>query len=907
MRLESGTRLGPYEITGQLGAGGMGEVCRARDTKLNREVALKVLPEAFASDPERMARFHREAQVLATLNHPNIAAIYGFEDGPPKGGPYADVGAGFSRPVNAIVMELIEGETLAALIERGPVPLDEALQIAKQIAEALEYAHERGVIHRDLKPANVKVTPDGTVKVLDFGLAKALGNEADSSLTSPNSMSPTLSLAATYAGVILGTAAYMAPEQAKGKGVDRRADVWAFGVVLYEMLSGARMFGGDSIAETLASVMKDQITCAGLPAEIPTPIRRLVARCLERDVRRRLQSIGEARIVIDDVIAGAVHEDASTTAAAPPVPPSRWPWAVAALGLLAAVAVGGWAWSRPGPPLPAVARFTWTMPAGLNLTAAAPNAPMVAVSPDGRFIVFAADEAGRARTLWVRAIDSLEARRLDRTEGARFPFWSPDSRHIAYFVDARLMRVAIAGGAPLVVCEDLGEGEGGTWFQADGQDGVIVFAPDLRGPLHRVPATGGKSQPFTTLAAGETSHSFPQFLPGGGLLYLAEGTKTSVFVQRPGVNTPTFIADVPGRAMFAPPGYLLYMRDNTLLAHRWNLDTLRLEGEPVAVADGVRSGVTNGRNAYSVSTNGVLAYRAGSVASQRVQWYTREGKPDGLVLEPDAYGQLELAPDGSKFVIVRGLLEARDLWVQDLVSGVFSRLTTASGPEGDPVWSPDSRSIAYLGLGEKELTLYETVLGSGTHTALASIPTEFPSTWTANGNTLLLNGSGRVRLFPMRPTGGTKPILSAPVLDGKYVTDQHRVSPDGAWVAFMSQESGQPQIAVATFPSFGQIRQISNSPLGAVQPLWRADGRELFFLDREGSIKALDVRMTTTTFETGPIRTLFSNLDINPSIAVHFYAVSRDGQRFLLRETPGLANEDELLYVVTNWTSLLPR
>ena len=400
----------------------MGEVCRARDTKLQRDVALKVLPVAFATDPERMTRFQREAQLLAALNHPNIAAIYGLEDG---GG------------CQAIVMELVEGQTLT-----GPLPIADTLRIAKQIAEAIEYAHDRGIIHRDLKPANIKVTPDGSVKILDFGLAKAMDEAADSSLNLRGSMSPTLSLAATHAGVIMGTAGYMAPEQAKGKGADRRSDVWSFGIVLYELITGSRMFDGDTVPETLASVMKDQVTLDKLPEDTPSAIRKLLARCLERDPRRRLQSIGEARIVIEDVIAGVTADENRPAPLTPGTPVPKWPFAVAALAILAAAAALGWAWSRPAPPLPAVNRFTLSPPDNVVLSITSPNATQQAVSPDGRYVAFVADEQGRARTLWVRALDSLTAQRLDRTEGADMPFWSPDSQHIGYFADSKLMRIA---------------------------------------------------------------------------------------------------------------------------------------------------------------------------------------------------------------------------------------------------------------------------------------------------------------------------------------------------------------------------------------------------------------------------------------------------------------------------------
>jgi len=889
--LTPGTRLGPYEVTAQIGVGGMGEVYRARDTKLNREVALKVLPASFANDAHRLVRFTREAQTLASLNHPNIAHIYGLEE---------------SNSVGALVMELVEGDDLSQRIARGAIPINDALPIARQIADALEAAHEQGVVHRDLKPANVKVRFDGTVKVLDFGLAKALGAAGNQVMNLPGTMSPTLSLGATQAGVILGTAAYMAPEQAQGKSADRRSDIWAFGVVFYEMLTGKRMFGGESVAETLASVMKDQLTLERLPEETPEAIRTLVARCLEREPRRRLQSLGEARIVIEDAIAG-VGDGQSEFHATPALQRvSIWPWVVAAFSILVSVGAITWVWSRPVPTAPAVARFTIEPPDGTVLPTVAPAAPNMAVSPDGRYVAFVVDEQTNQQAVWVRAIDSLSTRRLDRTEGAEFPFWSPDSQHVAYFSDGKLMRIAVAGGAPQTICEAK-FGEGGTWFQGEGQDETIVFAARNSQPLMRVPATGGVPSAVSTLGAGESAHVFPHSLPDGQrFLYLVRGDKPGIYVQTLGSSERTFVVDA-GRAVYSSPGFLLYLRDNTLLAHRWDLKSLRLEGEPIVIASGVRTGGKYGRNAFAVSDNGVLTYRAGDFGPYNITWYARDGKVIAPVMKSEEYpGDLVLSPDDALLVVGRVIGSEQDLWLKDLGSGVFSRLTRTSGAEQSPVWSPDSQRLAFV-LNEGSRTVsYVTTIGSAEPTMIGSHPSgSRMQDWTPDGLQLLAIQSGTVVLLTVpqdhAPAGVT---ASQTVFKASYEVSQSKVAPGGGWVAYTSLESGRPEVWVASLPTFTNRRQVSTN--GGVQPVWRADGEELFFLGLDQKLSAVEVK-AESTFQFGSARTLFqTEAGANP--VFYSYDVARDGKRFLVSESVDRAALImEPLHVVTNWRSLVPQ
>ncbi|MDX1644231.1 MAG: protein kinase, partial [Thermoanaerobaculia bacterium] len=665
-----GTSVSHYQVEEKIGEGGMGVVYRATDTRLNRQVALKALPESFLEDPQRLARFEREAQLLASLNHTNIAGIHGLET------------EGDSR---YLILELVEGETLAERIDRGRLGLEEALGIAREIAEALEAAHDKGIIHRDLKPANVKITPAGQVKVLDFGLAKALEGATDPA-SGPNlENSPTLSMAATQAGIILGTAAYMAPEQAAGQPADRRADVWSFGVVLAEMLGGKQLFTGETASHVLAAVLQKEVDLDDALPDVPPPIRLLLERCLEKKPRRRLQAIGEARIAIEDYLADPAAANTPDRAVedpeeAPAVPAWRrlLPWGLTAALLVASIGLA--VTSRRADPPADVVQFTIPPPAGtaFNLNPTSPGP--VAVSPDGRHLVFVANGSG-GTGLWVRSFEASEARLLAGTEGAAYPFWSPDSRSIGFFADSKLKRIDIAGG-PAVSLTEADNGKGGTWSS----DGVILFAPTHDAAIHRVAAAGGESVPVTALVPErDISHRHPEFLPDGEhFLYLAR-------IEDPANNDLPEIrlAALEGsdeRVLLRSPsaagyasGYLLYTLESTLMARPFDFDRLEFSGDAVPVADGITLISTgSARSVFSASSAGVLAYQTGANESGAViYWFDRSGEEAGTVGETARYNEVSLSPDDRRLGVTITDSEAgtRDIWLFDLDRGIPSRFT----------------------------------------------------------------------------------------------------------------------------------------------------------------------------------------------------------------------------------------
>ena len=889
MALTVGTRIGAYEVSAAIGAGGMGEVYRARDTKLDRDVAIKVLPEALASDPERIARFEREAKTLASLNHPNIAHIHGLEE---------------SGGVRALVMELVEGPTLADRIAQGPIPIDESLPIARQIAEALEAAHEQGIIHRDLKPANVKVRPDGTVKVLDFGLAKAL--EAPAASSPSLTQSPTITTPAmmTGVGVILGTAAYMSPEQAKGRPADKRSDIWAFGCVLYEMLTGKRAFDGEDISDTLAAILRGEPDWAALPSSVPQSLRDLIKQCLEKDRRRRVAEIAVAQYVMNE--RPAAFNPAHATVA-PSTPRSRQRiLGASAAGLVAAlilVTATAWIVTRWSvPTVPPVTRFTIVPPAGQPLSLVGADRDF-AIAPDGTFVVYRA--LSSQPQLMVRFMNELEARPLAGTENGRWPFISPDGRWVGFFAfDFQVKKVSITGGPPIPLCRYVGAPRGASW----GPDDSIVFATSDRATgLLSVRAGGGDPIVLTkpAPATGE-DHQFPFVLPSGRavlftiLVGLPENAQIAVLDLTTGQHT-TVIRGGSHAEYVAPstgqPGYLVYSASGSLRTVRFDPVRLQVLSDPVATVDQVMSFGT-GAAEFATSRTGALVFvpsTAGGVVTgtRSLVWVNRQGREEPIKAEPRAYMTARLSPDGTRVALDVNDRD-NDVWIWDLARQTLDRLTTSSGTDMSPVWTPDSRSIIWAGTTNEAVpNLYRQAAdGTGKPDRLTTSPSaQFPSSISQDARLVLWESAASVTNYDISTldlrAGATQPHRTEPLIHTAANESNGELSPDEHWIAYQSNESGQFEIYVSPFPKVDESRA-HISTAGGTRPLWARNGRELFYLDAKGLLTAvpIPVQSSDTTFKAGvPTKLLDTRYFAGSSsrgLDLRGYDVSLDGQRFLM-------------------------
>jgi len=893
-----GTRLGPYEITARLGEGGMGEVYRATDTKLHRDVAIKVLPPAFTEDKERLQRFEREAQLLAQLHHPNIASIFGLEE---------------SDGTLALVMELVEGPTLADRLQQGPLPIDEAMAVARQIAEALEDAHEKGIVHRDLKPQNVKASVDGKVKVLDFGLAKAMDPVGGASgSASQLAQSPTLTLGATVQGVILGTAAYMAPEQAKGLPVDKRADIWAFGVVLYEMLTGARLFAADTVPETLAGVLKNEIDLEQLPDGVPPAIRRLLRRCLQRSPKSRLHDIADARIVIDEALGPGETDGPSRDAV---TGARRWlPWSVAALfAAVAAISLLGGRGAREGVAVAAVTRTSVLMPAEGRMD----QMPgMFALSPDGGAVAFLAAEervAGTAqgsRQLFVRELDDVEPRALAGTEGARLPFWSADSRDIGFFAGGSLRRVRRGGGPVQTICK-ANNGRGGAW----NADGTIVFADDPYGPLFRVSASGGEPVPATSLdaAKGERSHRFPAFLPDGRHFVFGVEPWNEDFRMRikvaslDEVTSGKDLLESTSVPRWAPPNELVISRDEALLAQEIDLERLEPVGEPRLLEDRpLLMGDISSLPAVDLSADGKMLYAPIDPRPTDFVWFDRDGvRTESGLREEGVFAFAALAHGGDRLAVQRFTADGRRaLWIFDLARGTSTRLTAPGMQPYSAVWSPDDREVAAqiaLGSSTSRNSVGLVSVDGGPPRFLFDPSNQWvvPGDISPDGKTLvysILTTENRNDLGYLNLDGGAE---LHPYLATAADESSPALSPDGRWVAYLSDVSGKQEAYLDTFPKASHPRRV---PVGGAvfQISFRADGRELLLGATEGEDAALfaSALRLGADVEIGEPRKLFTL----PSDSVTV-APAPNGERFLVLLPVG--NRSPSLTLVENWRAQL--
>ncbi len=896
MPIEPNSQLLHYSLTEKIGEGGMGAVWRAHDTTLNRDVAIKLLPQVFAEDPERLARFEREAKLLASLNHPNIAAIYGLHQ---EG---ASAGAGQAPGVRFLAMELVGGEDLQQRLQRGPLSVDEALKVAVQMAAGIEAAHDRGVIHRDLKPANVIVSPEGHVKLLDFGLAKALESDrpgADSAL------SPTMTSAGTVAGMILGTAAYMSPEQARGRPLDRRTDLWSFGCVLYECLVGKSLFAGETVSDSLAAILRKDPDWSKLPADTPPMVRLLLRRCLTRDPAKRLKDAGDARLELEQAI-----EDPDVAAlgitAAPAITTTRSstarriaPWGVAAVALLTAAFFALTGNDAPHPP---ERRLMIPVPGATTFGDNAASPPVV--SPDGRHVVFGVTENYQTH-LWIRPLDSFEGRRLPGTENAEFAFWAPDNRHVGFFSGGWVKRIEIGTGRTQPVTN------AGSFYPRGASwngDGKIIFAPDSNTGIHIVDATGGEPRQLTTPdpEVVDSSHRWPHFLPDGEhFLFLSWTNDLTALREHGGV----FLASIAGdfdpvrvladasRVVYAAPGYLLVLRDDDLIAVPFDADKLQVTGDARVIADGVLRSRDSGHGAFSVSSEGTLVYARDQISRPAtLSWYDRAGNATPAAAEPSSVVALSLSPDATRAVAeLPGASGDREIWLFDLVRGVRTRL--ASGPFSfmNPIWSPDGDRVLLNSQEHGHSDLFTRATdGSDEQTEMLVDEMDKQAwDWSRDGDKVLYwpigSGEGTSDIWIYSVSAGQ----SEPVIQGDPSYTMAKFSPDDRHIVYASDESGRVEVFAHSIES-GARRQVSIA--GGTNPSWRGDGKEILYRDLEGRMMAVALPDYPRSLDLGAPVELFTIDDVLVA-----GDATDDHQRFLLATQSTL--DSEPLFVILNWLS----
>jgi len=860
-----GNTLGHYQITSQLGKGGMGEVYQAKDQKLGRDIAIKVLPEEFAKNADRVARFQREAKLLASLNHPSIAAIYGLEE---------------SGGTNFLVLELVEGETLADQIKRGPITVEDSLKLALQIAEALEAAHEKGVVHRDLKPANIKVTPDGKVKVLDFGLAKAFaGEQVEMNLSN----SPTLSNAATQQGLILGTAAYMSPEQARGEAVDKKADIWAFGVVLFEMLTGRGMFEGRTVSDTLAAVLMREPEWKRLPLNLHPRIRLLLERCLEKESRNRYGSISDARVDIQNALSDPSGVFVQPVTSLEPRMKLRMmlPWTVTAI-LAVVLAIALWTlWPAKRSSEQPLVRLDVDL--GPDVSLGPTYGTDAIISPDGNRLVF----VWKSR-LFTRRLDQPKATELAGTEGADEPFFSPDSQWVAFFANNKLKKISVEGGASIALCDMKTTPAGGSW----GEDGNIIAALTYMGPLSRIPSAGGAPTPVTELAQGEATHRWPQILPGGKAVLFTAHTSTGGF-DRANIEVMSFkdhrrktLQRGGTYSRYLPSGHLVYINKGTLFAVPFDLDKLEVRGTPSPVLEEVASSTRYGSAQFDFSQGGTLVYRSGGAAGGLVtlQWLDGTGKTQPLPAKPGLFTRPHLSPDGKLLALAVTSESGSDIWTYDWQRDAMTRLTFGGGSFSFPVWSPDGRYVAFQGdAGDMFWTRAD---GAGNPQPLTqSKKQQFPWSFSPDGRRLAFaegNPRGPMDLWtvPVENQGSQlragKPEI---FLQSSANAVFPAFSPDGRWIAYMSNDSGTMEIYVRAFPDRGGKWLVSNN--GGVLAVWSRNGRELFYRTADQRIMVVTYTAKGDSFVVDKPH-LWTEKRLADTSTIQNLDITPDGKRFVV-------------------------
>jgi Tol biopolymer transport system component len=898
-----GQTLAHYRVTAAIGVGGMGEVYRATDTKLGRDVAIKVLPREFAADTERLARFEREARVLASLNHTGVAHLYGFESTARPDGTSA----------HFLVMELVEGEDLAQRLERGPIPVEDAIPIARQIAEALEQAHEKGIVHRDLKPANVKLTPDGQVKVLDFGLARAYGGEPGNGPSADLSQSPTLPQIGTQAGVILGTAAYMSPEQARGRSVDKRTDVWSFGVVLWEMLAGTRLFGGETLSDVLAAVLTREPDWEAFPPGTPAGVTRLLRRCLERDPRRRLHDIADARILLEDAISDARADHGASVAGGTQAKISgKRLLAALAVALVVGLAVGI-ATQRARQPAAATGGKAWrfSVDVGPGLYLDRPSDPLVALSPDGSLLAYGVYGGFYPQELRLRRMGAIEAAPLTGTRRAKNPFFSPDGQWLAYFSfpDGRLLKAPVAGGKPVAICE-----APFFWGGAWDVHGNILFGS--LGSIYRVSSAGGKPELVLegSTARGQPGYRYPEVLPEGDALLLTAGsegddyTNASIVLLDLDTRKLRTLVDRGSDARYAPTGHLVFVRDGSLMAARFDLGRREIQGTPVPLVAKITHAARYSGGQYAFSRNGVLAYipPGPGIPTARVVWRRRDGSTEPIGLSIANLLSMRLSPDAARLALSASGTSGK-LFVFDLRRGVLAPVTSmdleSSAFELQPAWSPDGQRISYSTASGAAYVFQihqARADGSGAVELIRKSETDaYPYAWTPDGRALLyveetVDKGTNIGLF----SPGTQPE-SKLLLGSEANEDEPALSPDGRWLAYTSDASGRREVVVRPFPDLGSKWQISSE--GGFSPRWSRNGREIFY--RDGTELMVVAVEGGKDFAAGRPRPLFK--DSIPAWLNGGYDVSPNGQSLLTMEI----EEDgaKQIVVVLDWFEELKR